>query len=116
MQSGWSDYEQVHADCRNLRMHMFAVPLFGIAFPASFILLISGDYLLAAISLGAAIGSMILQGIGHSKETIPPLPFKGPLDFLKRWFSEQYFRFPLFVLSGRWWRQYQAARRKSSAI
>ena len=116
MRSVWGDYEQVHADRRNLRIHMFAVPLFGIAFPATLLFLISGDYLLAGFSLIAAIGSMILQGIGHSKETIPPLPFKGPLDFLKRWFSEQYFRFPLFVLSGRWWRQYQAARRKASTI
>ena len=111
MRSGWSDYEQVHADRRNLRIHMFAVPMFGIAFPATLIFLMLGDYLLAGVSLFAAIGSMVLQGIGHSKETVPPKPFKGALDFLKRWFSEQYFRFPLFVMSGRWWRQYRAARR-----
>ncbi len=109
----WSDYEQVHADRRNLRIHMFAVPLFDIAFPATFIFLISGDYLLAVVSLATALGSMVLQRIGHSMESIAPQPFKGPLDFLKRWFSEQYFRFPLFVLSRRWWRQYQAARRLS---
>ncbi len=116
MRSVWGDYEQVHADRRNLRIHMGAVPLFGIAFPTTLLFLLTGEFILAGVSLVAAIGSMILQGIGHSKETIPPLPFKGPLDFLKRWFSEQYYRFPLFVLSGRWWRQYQAARRKTSAI
>lgn len=116
MRSVWGDYEQGHADRRNLRIHMFAVPLFGIAFPATLLFLISGDYLLAGVSLFAAIGCVVLQGIGHSKEPIAPNPFGGPLDFLKRWFSEQYFRLPLFVMSGRWRRQYWTARRKSSAI
>ena len=113
MRLGCSDYEQVHADRRNLRIHMFAVPLFGITFPATLLFLISGDYLLAGLSLIAAIGSMILQRIGHSMESIATQPFKGTLDFMKRWFSEQYFRFPLFVLRGRWWQQHQAARRLS---
>lgn len=107
----WSDYEQVHADRRNLRIHMLAVPLFDVAFPATLIFLMSSDYMLAVVSLVGAIGGMLLQGIGHSKESIEPKPFKGSIDFLKRWYSEQYFKFPLFVTSGRWWRQYQAARR-----
>ena len=111
MPPDWSDYEQVHADRRNLRIHLLAVPLFDLAFPATLIFVISGDYVLAAVSLVGAIGSMALQGIGHSKESIEPKPFNGPRDFLKRWFSEQYFKFPLFVLTGRWWRQYQGAGR-----
>lgn len=105
----WSDYQQVHADRRNLCMHLFAVPLFAISFPATVVLLAQADLILATVSLMAAVGSMVFQGIGHGKESIPPKPFKGPLDFIKRWFSEQYFTFPLFVVSGRWWRQYQTA-------
>ena len=105
----WSDYEQVHADRRNLCIHLFAVPLFAIAFPATVVLLAQADFILATASLLVAIGSMVSQGIGHGKESIQPKRFKGPLDFVRRWFSEQYFRFPLFVVSGRWWRQYQTA-------
>ncbi len=107
----WSDYDQVHADRRNLRIHLLAVPLFDIAFPATLMLLAVGEFIPAIASLLVAIGSMASQGIGHSKESIGPKPFNGPLDFLKRWFSEQYFKFPVFVLTGRWWRQYQAAGR-----
>lgn len=105
----WSDYEQVHADRRNLRIHLLAVPLFDLAFPATLILFALSEFVPAIGSLLIVIGSMASQGIGHSKESNEPNPFNGPLDFLKRWFSEQYFKFPVFVLSGRWWRQYRAA-------
>ena len=105
----WSDYERVHAGRRNLRVHLIAVPLFAIAFPAVFILLARAEFLSAIASLLVVVGSMAAQASGHSKEAIAPEPFNGLLDFLKRWFSEQYFRFPLFVFTGRWWRQYQAA-------
>ncbi len=112
----WNDYEQVHADRRNLCIHLLAVPLFAIALPAALILLARVEFIPAFVSLLLALASMVFQGVGHAKESVPPKPFEGPADFLKRWFSEQYFRFPLFVLTGRWWRQYQAARRKTSAI
>jgi len=105
----WSDYEQGHADRRNLCIHLLAVPLFDMAFPALLILLARAEFIPAIVSLLVAIGGMASQGFGHSKESIEPKPFKGPFDFLKRWFSEQYFKFPAFVLTGRWWRQYQAA-------
>lgn len=104
----WSDYQRVHANRRNLRIHLFAVPLFDIAFLAGLIFLAMGDLAFAALSLLAAVGSMLLQKLGHGKEAIEPTPFGGPLDFLRRWFSEQYYKFPMFVISGRWWRQYRA--------
>jgi hypothetical protein len=107
--SDWSQYEQVHADRRNLSIHLLAVPLFMIAFPVTVIFLFMADFAPAIASLLVAIGSMVCQGIGHATETIPAKPFKGLFDFLRRWFTEQYFTFPKFVLTGRWWRQYQAA-------
>ncbi len=58
-----------------------------------------------------AIGSIALQAIGYSKEANEAKPFKGPLDFMRRCFSELYFKLPVFELSGRWRRQYQAAGR-----
>ncbi len=106
----WSDYERVHTDRCSLRLHLFAVPLFVTAFPATLILLAKSQFVASLLTLLLAIAGMVTQGIGHSKEAIEPKPYKGPLDFLLRWFSEQYLKFPLFVLSGRWWRQYQAGR------
>ncbi len=105
----WSDYERVHADRRNLLIHLLAVPLFDIAFLVALISIAQGEWILAVASVIAAIGSMVLQGFGHSKEAIQAKPFTGPLNFLQRWFSEQYFKFPVFAVTGRWWRQYTAA-------
>ncbi len=111
MPADWNDYEQVHADRGNLCIHLLAVPLFAVAFPAALIWLARAEFIPAIVSLLVAIAGMVSQGVGHAKESIEPIPFKGPLDFLRRWFSEQYFKFPIFVLTGRWWRQYQAAVR-----
>jgi hypothetical protein len=107
----WSDYEQVHADRRNLSIHLLAVPLFAVAFPASLIFLFTPEFIPAIASLLAATASMVSQKFGHAKESIRPRPFTGPFDFLRRWFTEQYFIFPTFVLTGRWWRQYRVAGR-----
>ncbi|MFQ6004687.1 MAG: terminase [Woeseia sp.] len=108
MSVDWCDYERVHADRRNLIIHLLAVPLFDIAFPAAVIVLVQRAWLLSAVSILVAIATIIAQGLGHSKERVEPRPFTGPLDFLKRWFSEQYFKFPAFVLTGRWWGQYES--------
>ncbi len=105
----WSDYERVHADRRNLLIHLPAVPLFDIALLVALISIARGEWILAAIFVLAAIGSTILQGIGHAKEANQPKPFSSPFNFLQRWLMEQYFTFPVFVITGRWWRQYMAA-------
>ncbi len=105
----WSDYERVHANRRNLLIHLLAVPLFDIAFPVALISVARGEWIPAAVSVLAAIGSMALQALGHSKEANEAKPFNGPLNFLQRWLAEQYFKFPVFVITGRWWRQYIAA-------
>jgi hypothetical protein len=104
----WSDYERVHADRRNLRIHLLAVPLFQSGFVLSVIFLMAGQFLFAAVSVLAAVGGMVLQKIGHSKATHEVRPFSGPLNFLRRWFTEQFLTFPIFVFSGRWQRQYKA--------
>ncbi len=105
----WSDYERVHANRRNLLIHLLAVPLFDIALPVAVISIARGEWILAVVSVLAAIGSMALQRLGHSKEANEAKRFNGPLDFLQRWLSEQYFKFPVFVITGRWWRQYITA-------
>lgn len=109
MATDWSDYERVHADRRNLLIHLVAVPLFQISFPLGLICFLSGRFLFAAASILAAAGGMALQKIGHAKEIHEARPFSGPFNFLQRWITEQYLAFPKFVISGRWKRQYKTA-------
>lgn len=106
---GWSDYERVHTDRRNLLIHLLAVPLFDVAFLVALIAIVRGEWILVVVSFLAAIGSTVLQGLRHAKEANQPKPFSSPLNFLQRWLSEQYFKFPVFLITGRWWRQYKTA-------
>ena len=106
MQIDWPEYQRVHSDRRNLIIHIVAVPLF---IGASVFLIVScfrDDYASVVLSVALAIIAMILQGRGHAKEHEAPIPFSGPVNFLRRWVREQFFVFPVFVLSGRWWQQY----------
>jgi hypothetical protein len=111
VQIDWTDYQRVHANRSNLLIHLLAVPLFiGVLV---FVILAAsrGDF--ASIVIGALTGvvAMVLQGQGHKLEDEAPRPFTGPLNFLKRWFTEQFVIFPLFLLSGRWWRQFRRSGR-----
>jgi hypothetical protein len=56
------------------------------------------------------LASIAIQGAGHKIEPNPPLPFAGPGDFVKRIFSEQFYKFPKFVLSGDWLRTVRSSR------
>ena len=113
MQPDWSDYLRVHADRSNLLIHIFAVPLFIAAFPALLLAAAAGRWSLAFAAGAAALFAMAMQGRGHRLETKPPRPFTGPGNFLRRWFTEQFVIFPLFVFSGRWLQQYRRLEKKS---
>lgn len=107
----WIDYQRVHADRRNLLAHLLAVPLFAISFIAACVSFLRANSVAGAVALGLCVVAMLIQGRGHAVEENPPRPFSGPGNFLRRWFTEQYFIFPMFLLSGRWWRQYRAAEK-----
>jgi hypothetical protein len=107
MQPDWPDYLRVHADRRNLLIHLVAVPLFVAAFLALLVSVAKGHWPMAFVASAAALLSMALQGRGHRLETKPPRPFTGPANFVRRWFTEQFITFPLFVLSGRWRQQFR---------
>lgn len=113
MQPDWSEYLRVHADRRNLLMHLFAVPLFVVAFLALLLSASAGQWSMAFAAGAAALAAMALQGRGHRLEASPPRPFTGPRNFLRRWFTEQFIVFPLFVFSGRWLQQYRRLEKKS---
>lgn len=108
-QIDWASYLRVHRDRRNLFIHAFAVPLFiaSIAFLIASIVRV--EVLSVVIALGLAFAAMALQGRGHKLESHAPVPFSSPGNFLKRWFMEQFVVFPLFLLSGRWWHQFNGA-------
>jgi hypothetical protein len=40
---------------------------------------------------------------------VSPKPFRGPLDAVRRMLSEQYYKFPRFVLTGAWLRAWRGA-------
>jgi hypothetical protein len=109
MSIDWSEYARVHASRANLLIHLFAVPFFIASLVSLIKYVLHGDWVSVVIVIIFAIFAMVLQGRGHKKELVPPRPFTGPANFLRRWFTEQLVIFPLFFLSGRWWRQYQDA-------
>src|SRR4051812_22488494 len=96
----WSLYPQGHRHRSNLILHALTVPFFwagtlGLLASAP---LRSGWLALAGV---AALGlALFLQGRGHKKEHMGPVPFRGPLDVLARLFVEQWITFPRYVLSG----------------
>ena len=105
MRIDWTDYLRVRAERRNLLIHLIAVPLIVGSVVSLLLYLIRGDYVSAVIVTFLAFGAMAMQGRGHALEPESPRPFTSSVDFLRRWFTEQFFIFPLFLLSGRWWRQ-----------
>jgi len=106
----WSEYQRVHAGRTNLLLHLVAVPLFVAGFLCLAVAAATGSWLGVLLALAACTVALVLQGRGHRSEREAPRPFSGPVNFLRRWFTEQFVIFPMFVLSGRWWRQFRAAR------
>jgi hypothetical protein len=92
-----------------LLIHLIAVPLFVASVVSAIKYAMRGDWVSLIIVTVVAIVAMALQGNGHRKESALPRPFTGPANFIRRWFSEQFVVFPLFFISGRWWRQFQSA-------
>ena len=114
MQIDWADYHRVHAGRLNLLIHLIAVPLFIGAVVSVLLAAGRGDPVSATMSLAFGLIAMALQGRGHKLEAEPPRPFSGPLNFMRRWFMEQFIIFPVFLLTGRWWRQFMRSGRMDS--
>lgn len=105
----WGLYPENHTTRANLLIHLFTVPLF---IWGTLTLLSSPVYGVrsAVIGLVAMVIPLALQGRGHKGEAVVPVPFLGPLDFVSRFFCEQFINFPRYVLSGGWARAYRQAR------
>jgi hypothetical protein len=103
----WTSYQRVHSNRRNLIIHAFAVPLFIASIVFLIASIVRAEDVSVVIAVVLAFIAMVLQRRGHALEPQAPVPFSGPGNFLRRWFTEQFLIFPLFFLSGRWWHQFK---------
>ena len=110
-----TEYDNAHADGVNLLLHIVAVPAFMFGVCAAALELLSGRFLLALLWLLLPVASLAVQGTGHKRERVQPAPFRGAVDFLRRIFLEQFYRFWCFVFSGRWLRNLRSARSSSGS-
>jgi hypothetical protein len=104
------DYPRFHKNKTNLLLHIVMVPVFVVGVVYALWAALQGRWLAAVLALLLPLVSIAIQGVGHKKEPNPPLPFDGPGDFVKRIFSEQFYKFPKFVLSGEWLRAVRSSR------
>jgi hypothetical protein len=96
------DHPHFHENRTNLLLHIAMVPLFVLGVAYAVVAAFQGRWFAALLSLLLPLISIAVQGAGHKREPNPPLPFDGPGDFVKRIFSEQFYKFPKFVLTGEW--------------
>lgn len=94
----WSLYTEGHRSRRNLVLHVFTQPLFVAGCCEVLATPLLG--LRGLLGLVAMVIALALQGRGHKGEAAKPVPFDGPVDFVRRFFAEQWVTFPRFVLSG----------------
>ena len=98
----WDGYPDFHKNKTNLRIHIVAVPMFIGATLSLVSSLVSMHWMYAASSAVTAVVAFLAQGIGHKRESSPPIPFDGPLDAIRRILAEQFINFPRFLFSGGW--------------
>jgi len=105
----WSHYDANHRNRNNLLIKIVAVPLFWIG-AVNFVVPLVFAGLVHA--LGGAIlmaASLFLQAKGQEMESKPAEPSDSARDFVRRVLAEQFVTFPRFVISGGWWRNFNAA-------
>ena len=93
-------YAETHANRANLLIHLAAVPLFIFAHIILILALVNLQLVTALLSIIAIVVSMALQGRGHKIEVVKPEPFTGAANFVTRFYREQFYTFPKFVLQG----------------
>jgi hypothetical protein len=101
------NYAAAHQDRRNLVLHVATVPLFWAGTVALAAAVLVGMLRLPVAGMGLAVAGVLAmivavatQGRGHLRETSHPAPFRGPVDFIVRFFCEQWITFPRFVARG----------------
>ena len=95
-----NSYSHVHAHRTNLLLHSVAVPLFILAHIGLVAAISSRRPLPALTCVGVAMASLGLQRKGHTLEAQAPAHFSSGWNFATRLYTEQFYTFPKFVLSG----------------
>jgi hypothetical protein len=95
----WSIYPTSHRNGLNLALHIATAPLFLLGTVALLAAPLS-TWLLAPAGIAGMLLAVLAQRRGHKAEASPPRPFRGPRDFLARFFAEQWVTFPRYVVSG----------------
>jgi hypothetical protein len=105
----WQGYQRYHRSRINLLVHIIVVPVFLLGNVALLVAIWDTSWRLGGLGIVAAVASIVLQGVGHRQELLPPEPFRGPLDAVSRIVCEQWVTFPRFVASGGWFRAWHQA-------
>jgi hypothetical protein len=100
----WQGYARYHQSRANLLMHIVLVPLFVAGNVALMVGAIRLDWIETLVGAACMGVSIVLQGMGHNGEPVPPVPFSGTGNAIARIFLEQWITFPRYVLTGAWWR------------
>jgi hypothetical protein len=95
-----NSYAYVHTHRTNLLIHLVAVPLFILAHVGLFAAIAYRKPLPALTCVGLAVVSLGLQRKGHALEAQAPEPFSNGWNFATRLYTEQFYTFPKFLLSG----------------
>lgn len=96
-------YSKYHQSRLNLWIHIVAVPTFISATMSLVSALFRLDITSAIYAVLIMAVSFSVQGLGHSKEANPSVPFDGPTNAIVRIFLEQFVSFPRFFVSGGWY-------------
>jgi len=103
-------YDDGHRDRVNLAIHILTQPLFVAGLVATVAGPIVGAWWLLAAGPAAMLVAIALQGRGHRREGVAPVPFRGPLDVVRRLAAEQLITFPRYLLSGGWGQAWRTSR------
>lgn len=106
----WSLYPEGHRTRGNLVLHALTQPLFVLGTLSVLTTPLVG--LRGLFGLVGMVLALALQGRGHKGEAARPVPFEGPLDFVRRFFGEQFVSWPRFVLGGGFARAWREAEPK----
>ena len=103
----WQLYPEAHRRRTTLAIHVVTSPIFVMGSLMLGVTPIFGWHFAVAGALFMAT-TVLAQGWAHGQEDAKPVPFDGPLDFVARFFAEQFVTFPRFVFTGafaRAWRR-----------
>lgn len=105
----WELYPDGHTRRLTLAVHLFTAPLF--VFGALMLpLALAVGWYVAVTGAAFMLATLLVQGWTHEQEASKPAPFVGPVDFVTRFFAEQFVTFPRFVLSGAFVRAWRRGR------